>query len=395
MKKILISLVIFSFGLMAYSVIQAESTPNQATKIETTMPTDTKQMALATFAGGCFWCMEPPFEKLAGVKSAISGYAGGSKNNAEYRKVASGQTEHLEVIQIEYDPNVVSYATLLDTFWRQIDPTDAGGSFVDRGKHYTSAIFYHDTEQQAQAEASKKALADSGIFKDPIATTVRALDAFYPAEDYHQDYYKENSFRYKVYRNGSGRDQFIKKNWSAHAAVDLTPDTKEKKNNMTTETNKKFTTKTAKTWREFVKPSDKELKASLSPIQYKVTQKDGTERSFTGAYWDNKEKGIYVDVVSGEPLFSSTHKYKSGTGWPSFWDVIEKENVLEKEDNSLFLGKRIELRSKYADSHLGHVFTDGPQPTGLRYCINGASLRFIAATDLEQEGYSEYKALFN
>ncbi|MBT8140772.1 MAG: peptide-methionine (R)-S-oxide reductase MsrB, partial [Gammaproteobacteria bacterium] len=181
------------------------------------------------------------------------------------------------------------------------------------------------------------------------------------------------------------RDQFIKKHWSGKDDVDLTPDATEQGTNEAA---------VAEFWKDFVKPSDKELKKSLSPIQYKVTQKDGTERSFTGANWDNKDEGIYVDILSGEPLFSSTHKYKSGTGWPSFYDVIEPDTIIEKEDNSLFLGKRIELRSKYADSHLGHVFTDGPQPTGLRYCINGASMRFIPKEDMQQEGYGKYLSLF-
>lgn len=384
MKKLFISTIAIILLSLTYINIQADNDAKTISKTAITI--DTSNAALATFAGGCFWCMEPPFEELEGVISAVSGYAGGSAADAEYRKVASGKTNHLEVVQIKYNPELVSYEALLEIFWRQLDPTDDGGSFVDRGKQYTSAIFYHNEQQKNIALASKKALADSKIFDDDIATSVLKLKEFFPAEDYHQDYYLENPVRYKLYRNGSGRDQFIKKNWNQHAELDLTPTDNSKTMNKST---------VAEFWKEFTKPSANELKQSLSPIQFKVTQKDGTERAFTGENWDNKDEGIYVDLLSGEPLFSSTHKYKSGTGWPSFWDSIDKDNVLEKEDNSLFLGKRVELRSKYGDSHLGHVFPDGPQPTGMRYCINGASLRFIAKADMQQEGYAEYLNLFN
>ena len=390
MNKILLSFCIIAASALTYFGLQAQTDTlpitNQSSNGDKSMSANAQSTALATFAGGCFWCMEPPFEKLDGVISAISGYAGGTASNAEYRKVASGQTEHLEVIQIKYDPTIVDYDTLLETFWRQIDPTDDGGSFVDRGKQYTSAIFYHDDEQKARAEASKQALGESGLFDDPIVTSIRPLQGFYPAEDYHQDYYKKSSLRYKSYRYGSGRDQFIKKHWNGKDDVDLTPDT-------TSENTSEAAV--AEFWKDFVKPSDKELKKSLSSIQYKVTQKDGTERAFTGENWDNKEDGIYVDILSGEPLFSSTTKYKSGTGWPSFWDKIEPDTIVEKDDRSLFGSKRTELRSKYGNSHLGHVFSDGPQPTGLRYCINGASLRFIAKNDMQQEGYGKYLKLFD
>lgn len=171
------------------------------------------ELATATFAGGCFWCMEPPFDTLAGVVATISGYTGGHKDNPTYEEVTTGTTGHVEALQVLFDPAKTSYEQLLEVFWENINPTDADGQFVDRGPQYRSAIFYHDAEQQRLAEASKARLAASGRFRGAIVTPILAAGPFYPAEEYHQDYYQKNPLRYKYYRYSSGRDQFLEKVW--------------------------------------------------------------------------------------------------------------------------------------------------------------------------------------
>lgn len=311
----------------------------------------------AVFAGGCFWCMVKPFSEYKGVLKTVSGYTGGEKVNPTYKEVCSQRTGHYEAVEITYDEDLISYEELVDIFFKNIDPTDEGGQFNDRGDSYRTAIFCQDEKQKIIAEKYKLDIDKSGKFDKPVAVQIKDAFHFYPAEEYHQDYYKKNSINYKMYFKGSGREEYIRRVWG----------------------NTRF--------------KKEDLKKRLTDIQYYVTQENGTETPFKNEYYDNFEEGIYVDIVSGKPLFSSKDKFNSKCGWPSFAKPISDEAVEENVDYSHSM-IRTEVRGGDSDAHLGHVFGDGPEELGgLRYCINSAALRFIPKDRMKEEGYGEYMGL--
>lgn len=352
--------ILVAFGLLLVAVTSCNGSEKSSEDTETVNTASYKgNTEKATFAGGCFWCIESPFEHIDGILSVVSGYAGGKEKNPTYKQVSSGKTSHKEAVQVTFDPDVISYSEIIDIFWQQYDPTDEGGSFYDRGSQYQSAIFYHDNKQKKVAESLKEQLDNSGVFDKPIVTPIVKFTNFYPAEEYHQDYYKKEPGPYKSYRVGSGRDRFISEHWEVPNPS------------------------------KYPKPSKKELKENLTTLQYQVTMENATERSFDNLYNGNKEEGIYVCIVSGAPLFSSSDKYESGSGWPSFSKPLDAR-YLEKPTDRGHGMVRVEVRSKFGDSHLGHVFNDGPEPTGLRYCMNSAAMKFIPKDEMESAGYGQF-----
>jgi len=342
-----------------------------------------KSYEIITLAGGCFWCTEAYFQEEEGIVDAVSGYAGGEESNASYLLVAKGTTKHREAVQVTYDPNIISTEGVFDIYWSHIDPTNTEGQFADKGFQYTSAIFYQNKEQEAIARDAKMRLEKSGVFAKPIATEILLLTTFFKAEEYHQDYYKKASDHYERYKKGSGRASFVEETWAKDAAIHFLQSEQ-------TEIIKKETSK-----RDDYSYTDEEIAEmlkNLDPLAYHVVAENGTESPFNNAYWDNKADGIYVDKVTGKPLFSSAHKYDSGTGWPSFWRTIDDDSVTMHEDNSLST-TRTEIRSD--SGHVGHVFEDGPKEEGgRRFCTNSASLLFVSKEDMGKDGYEEYLYLF-
>jgi peptide methionine sulfoxide reductase msrA/msrB len=368
--------------------------------------------ATAVFAGGCFWCVESAFEKCPGVTNVVSGYSGGRSQNPNYKNYAAGG--HREVVLISYDPSQVTYAGLVGFLIKHINPWDRAGSFIDRGKNYSPAIYFANPEEKEAAEGVIKAIDQMKVYKKPINVPVVARKAFWPAEDYHQNYHLTNPGNYMTYRQTCGRDPFIKEHWGENADRLTLPGAfpKGATGKRATQAGKTeagsgtgnssdaakgsddLSQKSEKPWLNFEKPKPAELKRKLTRSQYQVTQENETEQPFANAYWNKHEDGIYVDVVSGEPLFLSIDKFDSGTGWPSFVRGVD-ENCYATLPDYTHGTQRVEVRSRIADSHLGHVFDDGPpQEGGLRFCINSASLRFIPLKDMERMGYGEYLKRF-
>jgi len=296
---------------------------------------DSENIQTIILAGGCFWCVESDLEKIPGVIEVLSGYSGGESESPTYNNYTAGG--HREVVEVSYDGNIVTAPVILDYFLKHFDPTDGTGSFGDRGIQYSSAIYFeNETEEQAAYDALER-LEKLSVFEKPLAVPVLQREKFWMAEEYHQDYAEKNPIRYKFYRTGSGRDAFIEKYWGDKASALPAPVVK-----------KSEVTSLIDKYSDFKKPSDSDLKKMLTSEQYDVTQKDGTERPFKNEYNDNKAEGIYVDIVSGEPLFSSTDKYDSKTGWPSFTKPIDQAFIVELQDKKLFV-TRTEVRSKYGD----------------------------------------------
>ena len=332
---------------------QAQSAPEATAAAMSTLPPANPELIKTIYvAGGCFWGVEEFMDRIPGVLDAESGYANGNSDTVTYQEVCFSNTGHAETVKVSYDASVVPLNVLLETFFTIIDPTSVNRQGNDMGSQYRTGIYYTDEADLPVIQAVVQ--NEQEKYLDPIVTEVLPLVNFCLAEEYHQDYLKKNPNGYCHIDLSTARDEALS-NW-----IDS---------------------------QDYPVPSQEELKATLTDIQYRVTQENDTEYAFTNAYYETFDKGLYVDVVTGEPLFSSADKFESGCGWPSFTKPIVPQVVVELTDTSYGM-TRTEVRSRAGDTHLGHVFNDGPADRGgLRYCINGASLRFIPYEQMDAEGY--------
>lgn len=356
----------------------------------TVVSAEAPNVAEAVFANGCFWCVEHDLEAVTGVIAVVSGYTGGTSSTPTYESYSN--EGHREAVHVTYNPQVVSYANLVEHIIKHGDPTDAAGSFYDRGQAYRPAVYYNSDHERRAAEAVIAAVNALGVYSVQLPLQVLPRGTFYPAEDYHQDYAVRHPLKYNYYRSASGRTAYIESVWGSDVATFTISNALVDNRHIMLKATQPYTTES---WVAFTKPSADALRALLGDTAYHVTQEGATERAFSSPYDKFFERGLYVDVVSGEPLFSSRDKYDAGSGWPSFVAPIVPDAVTLHSDTKLFR-TRTEVRSRYADSHLGHVFTDGPvERGGLRYCMNGVALRFIPETEMEAAGYGMWFTSLN
>jgi peptide methionine sulfoxide reductase msrA/msrB len=357
-------LIIMMVALIATANGACASAPVQETPADTANETEEavgdtpyieqEGVDVIYLAGGCFWGVEKLMQILPGIIEATSGYANGVGIDPTYEYVLSGTSDYRETVRVEYKPDEVSLDMILFTFFRSIDPTIENKQGNDVGSQYQSGIYYSDDNSQATVE--RIADIERGRY-DPFAVEIKPLASFYDAEEYHQNY---------LAKNVNGYCHIPQEEFELVTNMVFDPV-------------------------NYPRPSDDEIKEALTNVQYRVTQKASTEPAFANAYWNNYEKGIYVDIVTGEPLFSSSDKFKSGTGWPSFTKSIDDNAIIYISDNSNHT-TFAEVRSRAGNSHLGHVFYgEDESPNGVRFCINSAALRFILFDNMEEQGYGYLK----